>query len=122
MTSPAQHLFEAYSRSTKGFAHDNRPIPSWDAIAQATPAVITAWEAAHAAMHAAASSGQHDPVILGELGFDAYSASTGGKTWSGAAIPPYATIRATKPHVCHAWEAAASDLLQRALERPTVTP
>lgn len=44
---------------------------------------------------------------LARAAFEAYGASTGGKTWDGKEIPPFETIRERTPHVAAAWEAAA---------------
>jgi len=44
---------------------------------------------------------------LARAAFEAYGASTGGKTWDGKDIPPFETIRERTPHVAAAWEAAA---------------
>lgn len=45
---------------------------------------------------------------LARVGFEAYTASTGGKTWDGKDVPPYDAIRESAPHVAKAWEAAAA--------------
>jgi len=44
---------------------------------------------------------------LARAAFEAYGASTGGKTWDGKPIPPFDVIRERTPHVAAAWEAAA---------------
>jgi hypothetical protein len=44
---------------------------------------------------------------LGQIGFEAYNASTGGKTFDGRDIPPWESVAAEKPHVAKAWEDAA---------------
>lgn len=48
---------------------------------------------------------------LARVAFDAYGASTGGKTWDGKPIPPFDTIRAHTPHVAKAWEDAVRAVL-----------
>ncbi len=47
------------------------------------------------------------PVDLARAAFEAYGASTGGKTYDGRDIPPFDVIRTDTPHVAAAWEAAA---------------
>ena len=49
---------------------------------------------------------------LARVAFDAYGASTGGKTWDGKDIPPFAVIRERTPHVAKAWEAAVAAVLK----------
>lgn len=49
---------------------------------------------------------------LARVGFDAYGASTGGKTWDGKDIPPFDVIRERTPHVAKAWEDAATAILK----------
>jgi hypothetical protein len=51
--------------------------------------------------------------------FDAYTASTGGKTWDGRDVPPYDVIAQRTPHVARAWEAVAKRARER-LARPVV--
>lgn len=48
---------------------------------------------------------------LAEVAFNAYGQSTGGKTWDGKDIPPYAAVREKTPHVARAWEAAVRAVL-----------
>mgnify|MGYP003422253444 CR=1 FL=1 len=48
------------------------------------------------------------------VAFEAYGASTGGKTWDGKPIPAFDVIRERTPHVAAAWEAAASAVLAAA--------
>ncbi len=43
----------------------------------------------------------------GQVGYEAYMASTGGKTWDGKPMPTWDEIKARTPHVAMAWEAAA---------------
>lgn len=50
---------------------------------------------------------------LARVAFDAYGASTGGKTWDGKDIPPFETIRERTPHVAAAWEAAVVAVLNK---------
>lgn len=49
---------------------------------------------------------------LARIAFDAYGQSTGGKTWDGKDIPPFAVIRERTPHVAKAWEAAVAAVLK----------
>lgn len=49
---------------------------------------------------------------LAKVAFDAYGASTGGKTWDGRDIPPYAVVAERTPHVARAWEAAVTEVLK----------
>lgn len=44
---------------------------------------------------------------LGEIGYEAYAQSTGGKTFDGRDMPTFAEVFASKPHVAKAWEDAA---------------
>ncbi len=53
-----------------------------------------------------------DVARLAEIAFDAYSAATGGKTWDGKDIPPFASVRDRTPHVARAWEAAVAAVLR----------
>lgn len=48
---------------------------------------------------------------LARVAFEAYGASTGGKTWDGKAIPPFDEVRVRTPHVAAAWEAAVAAVL-----------
>lgn len=52
---------------------------------------------------------------LARVAFEAYGASTGGKTWDGKDIPPFEVIRERTPHVARAWEAAA-DAVRKAVK------
>lgn len=45
-----------------------------------------------------------DDLTLGKIAFDAYSESTGGKTYNDRPIPPWSDI---SPHIQQAWQAAA---------------
>ena len=49
---------------------------------------------------------------LARVAFDAYGASTGGKTWDGRDIPPYSVVAEKTPHVARAWEAAVAAVLK----------
>lgn len=53
-----------------------------------------------------------DVANLARVAFEAYGASTGGKTWDGKPIPPFDVIRERTPHVALAWEAAATAILK----------
>lgn len=53
-----------------------------------------------------------DIAHLARVAFEAYGASTGGKTWDGKPIPPFDVIRERTPHVALAWEAAATAILK----------
>ena len=48
---------------------------------------------------------------LARAAFEAYGASTGGKTWDGKDIPPFEVIAERTPHVARAWEAAVTAVL-----------
>lgn len=48
---------------------------------------------------------------LARVAFEAYGASTGGKTWDGKPIPPFDTIRERTPHIAKAWEDAVAAVL-----------
>lgn len=50
---------------------------------------------------------------LARIAFDAYGASTGGKTYDGRMIPPFDEIRAKNPRVAAAWEAAVRAVIAR---------
>ena len=49
---------------------------------------------------------------LARVAFDAYGASTGGKTFDGRDIPPYSVVAEKTPHVARAWEAAVAAVLK----------
>lgn len=49
---------------------------------------------------------------LAKVAFEAYGASTGGKTWDGKPIPPFEVIAERTPHVARAWEAAVAAVLK----------
>ena len=49
---------------------------------------------------------------LARVAFDAYGQSTGGKTWDGKDIPPFAVVAERTPHVARAWEAAVAAVLR----------
>lgn len=53
-----------------------------------------------------------DVAELARIGFEAYGESTGGKTWDGKPIPPYAVVAERTPHVARAWEAAVAAILK----------
>lgn len=44
---------------------------------------------------------------LGQIGYEAYAASTGGKTFDGRPMPTWAQIAERSPHVAKAWNDAA---------------
>lgn len=54
-----------------------------------------------------------DVADLARVAFEAYGASTGGKTWDGKPIPPFDVIRERTPHVAAAWEAAVVAVLNK---------
>lgn len=54
-----------------------------------------------------------DVADLARVAFEAYGASTGGKTWDGKDIPPFDVIRQRTPHVAAAWEAAVVAVLNK---------
>lgn len=43
----------------------------------------------------------------GQIGYEAYKASTGGKTYDGRDMPTWEQVQANTPHVAKAWEGAA---------------
>lgn len=43
----------------------------------------------------------------GQVGYDAYKASTGGKTYDGRDMPTWEQVQANTPHVAKAWVSAA---------------
>ena len=47
----------------------------------------------------------------GQIAFEAYNKSTGGKTFDGREIPTWDEVKESKPHVCTAWEDAAMAVL-----------
>lgn len=57
-----------------------------------------------------------DIAGLARVAFEAYGASTGGKTWDGKPIPPFDVIRERTPHIAKAWEDAVAAVLSE-LER-----
>lgn len=63
--------------------------------------------------HASAAAPPSAPDFA-RVAFEAYGASTGGKTWDGKPIPAFDVIRERTPHVAAAWEAAASAVLAAA--------
>ncbi len=56
----------------------------------------------------------HSTPALARVAFEAYNASTGGKTFDGRDVPPYDVVAERTPHVARAWEAAA-DAVRRAV-------
>lgn len=48
---------------------------------------------------------------LARVAFEAYGASTGGKTWDGDPLPSFDQIRLRAPRVAEAWEAAVGAVL-----------
>jgi hypothetical protein len=57
----------------------------------------------------AADERVHD---LARVAFEAYGASTGGKTWDGKPIPPFDAVCERTPHVAEAWRAAVRAVLK----------
>jgi hypothetical protein len=51
-------------------------------------------------------------AALAGIAYDAYKASTGGKTFDGREMPTFSTIREKTPHVAAAWEAAVATVLK----------
>lgn len=45
---------------------------------------------------------------LGQIGYEAYAASTGGKTYDGRDMPTWEQVQERTPHVAKAWSDAAS--------------
>lgn len=56
---------------------------------------------------AGAAEEQHMGPDLGQVGYEAYAKSTGGKTFDGRAMPTWEQVCAEKPHVAKAWRDAA---------------
>ena len=52
-----------------------------------------------------------DLATLAKIGFEAYNAHAGGKTFDGRPIPPWDAIRAQGSPVCGHWEAAVDAIL-----------
>lgn len=53
---------------------------------------------------------------MGQIGYEAYAESTGGKTWDGRDMPTWEQIREREgdvPKVTRAWEAAAAKIAER---------
>lgn len=50
---------------------------------------------------------------LGEVGYRAYAASTGGRTWDGKAMPAWADLA---PHVVTAWNEAGKAVARKIYE------
>lgn len=62
---------------------------------------------------------------LGQIGYEAYAQSTGGKTFDGRDMPTWQEIRDREgktPKVTKAWEAAADAILDGATRRPPGPP
>lgn len=47
---------------------------------------------------------------LGQIGYEAYAQSTGGKTYDGRDMPTWEQVQERTPRVAKAWEDAASDI------------
>lgn len=56
---------------------------------------------------------RHNIADLARVAFEAYSASTGWKTFDGRENPPFSVIRERTPHVAKAWEEAVSAALSK---------
>lgn len=94
-----------------GRAHDNPATAG-----HATPDEATACPVARAKVDARQGfaldvSTLYDVPNLACVAFEAYGASTGGKTWDGKPIPPFDDVRVRTPHVAAAWEAAVVAIL-----------
>lgn len=63
---------------------------------------------------------------LGQIGFEAYNESTGGKTFDGRPIPPWSQVETASPHVVKAWSAAgeaiASEIRKRSISELLPVP
>lgn len=55
-----------------------------------------------------------DTKPFAQLAYEAYAASTGGKTWDGKPMPTWAEIVERTPHVAKAWTAAAEAAVKAA--------
>ncbi len=48
----------------------------------------------------------------GQIGYERYARSTGGKTWDGKPMPTWDQILERTPHVARAWEDAAHEIIE----------
>ncbi len=48
----------------------------------------------------------------GQIGYEAYAKSTGGKTFDGRDMPTWAQVNERSPHVAKAWEDATMAVLE----------
>lgn len=53
-------------------------------------------------------------MTLGQVGYTAYAASTGGKTFDGREMPAWDTL---PPNIVRAWEAAADAIVHESIVR-----
>lgn len=92
-----------------------RALESPDTAGHATADEAAACPVARAKVNAVMGIKSPLPAAeLARIAFDAYGASTGGKTWDGKPIPPFDDVRARTPHVAAAWEAAVTAVLNAA--------
>lgn len=62
---------------------------------------------------------------LGQIGYEAYAQSTGGKTFDGREMPTWQEIKDREgetPKVTKAWEAAAHAIIEGALQKQPFRP
>lgn len=52
----------------------------------------------------------------GQIGYEAYAKSTGGKTFDGRDMPTWKEIEEKSPKIAQAWEDAAKAILEGAVE------
>ena len=52
---------------------------------------------------------------LGQIGYEAYAKSTGGKTFDGRDMPTWEQVKASGTKVAQAWEDAAEAMARTAL-------
>lgn len=53
-----------------------------------------------------------EPKSKGQIGYEAYAAFTGGKTFDGRDMPTWEQVQASGTKVAGAWEAAAAAILK----------
>jgi hypothetical protein len=58
-----------------------------------------------------------EPKSKGQIGYEAYAAFTGGKTFDGRDMPTWEQVKASGTKVADAWEAAARAILAQACRK-----
>ena len=66
--------------------------------------------------HAATPLGGHGVLTMnsGQIGYEAYAKSTGGKTFDGRDMPTWAQVQERTPHIAKAWNDAAAEIAREA--------